>query len=323
MSTFVGSLTNKNKFWAFGGGAALLLILAALCMPTLNRSRDAEFLRQEQASRGGYTADLEASDKAAVSVSLATPGPPPPPPGDSVIADRKIVRTLALEMTVANPVESAEKIQAFAADLGGYIESSQVSTQGTPSASLTIRVPAAKLDEAQAGLRKMATRLDSEKTDAEDVTKQYVDEDARLRNLRAEEAQYLTIMKSATKVQDMLDVSEKLSEVRGEIEQQQAEFAALSKQVETVAITINLEAQATADVLGFHWQPGYQLKLAAHDALDGLATYATTMTRVVVFLPVMLIWAATGLLGAWLLWRVGRWVRRTLFGLKPTAVPAQ
>jgi len=52
-------------------------------------------------------------------------------------------------------------------------------------------------------------------------------------------------MKSAAKVQDMLEVSRKLSEVRGEIEQQQAEFATLSKQVETVALTLALRGRAS------------------------------------------------------------------------------
>ncbi|PYX85220.1 MAG: hypothetical protein DMG68_18470 [Acidobacteria bacterium] len=55
-----------------------------------------------------------------------------------------------------------------------------------------------------------STRIETEKTDANDVTKQYVDLQAQIHNLRTEEAQYLSIMKSAAKVPDMLDVSEKL-----------------------------------------------------------------------------------------------------------------
>jgi hypothetical protein len=259
-----------------------------------------------------------AKSQAPMSTAMESSIPPPPPrPGDNGSAfDRKMVRTISFEMTVASPIDSAEKIQAFAEEMGGYVESSQLSTQGAPSATLTIRVPAARLEQSKAGLRKLAVHVDSEKTDAQDVTKQYVDMDARLRNLRAEEAQYLTIMKSAAKVQDMLDVSEKLSSVRGEIEQHQAEFAALSKQVETVAITIALQAQAQADVMGFHWRPLYQLKLAAHDALDGLANYASTMTAAILYLPVILLWTATILFAAFVGWRVLRWVGRVLFGWK-------
>ena len=46
-----------------------------------------------------------------------------------------------------------------------------------------------------------------------------------------------TILKQANSVKDMLAVTEHLSEVRGQIEQQQAEFNALSRQIETVALT--------------------------------------------------------------------------------------
>jgi hypothetical protein len=52
--------------------------------------------------------------------------------------------------------------------------------------------------------------------EAEDVTRQYVDEQAHLRNLRAQEAQYLTILKQAKTVKDTLDISEKLNAVRAD-----------------------------------------------------------------------------------------------------------
>ena len=91
----------------------------------------------------------------------------------------------------------------------------------------------------RAEIRQLGLRVENERLDAQDVTKQYVDQEARLRNLRAGEAQYLSILKHASTVSDTLEVA-KLNEVRGEIEQQQAEFDALSKQVETVAITVSL-----------------------------------------------------------------------------------
>jgi len=61
-------------------------------------------------------------------------------------------------------------------------------------------------------------------------------------------------------VKDTLDVSEKLSAVRGQIEQQQAEFAALSKQTETVAIQITLGTGVEARIFGLDWRPLYQAK---------------------------------------------------------------
>jgi hypothetical protein len=320
MSALVGSLKKWDALWMGPAIGFAFLVIAATCVPNLLRSRNAaEHVDRDKLALQAYVGSnsLEKSDTSAAAVL------PPSQPSQNSLLDRKMVRTSSLEMTVKNPLETADKVRAFAESLGGYVESSQISAENASSATMTIRVPAAKLEVAKAELHKYALRVDSEKTDAEDVTKQYVDMDARLRNLRAEETQYLTIMKSATKVQDMLDVSEKLSGVRGEIEQQQAEFTALSKQVETVAITISLRAQAETDVLGFHWRPLYQLKLAAHDALDGLANYASTMAAVLLYLPVVLLWGLTGLLGAFAAWRVLRWAGRVLFGWKPAVVTAR
>jgi Domain of unknown function (DUF4349) len=244
------------------------------------------------------------------------------PTSPSAVHDRKIIRTGSLEAVVKSPAEAAEQIRNMAENLGGYVESAQVSSsQSAPTATITIRVPAARFEDAKAEIRKFTVRIESEKTDASDVTKQYVDLQARIRNLRAEEAQYLTIMKNAGKIPDMLAVSEKLSDVRGEIEQQQAEFETLSKQVETVAITISLRSEVEAQVAGLHWRPLYQLKLAVRDALDGMADYANTMLGVIFYIPVVMLWVMTLVFGAASTWKLLRWGARVLFDY-PKAVAA-
>ena len=236
--------------------------------------------------------------------------------------DRKIVRTGALELTVKSPADAAEQIRLMAESMGGYLETAQIGgTKEAPTADITIRIPAAHFEDAKAGIRKLAARVESEKTDAQDVTRQYVDMEARLRNLRAEEAQYLTIMKSAYKVDDLLQVSEKLSEVRGQIEQQQAEFQTLSKQVETVAITISLRALADAQVFGLNWRPLYQLKVAARDGLDAIADYAATMAAILFYVPVVLAWSLTILFAVVVSWRVVRWTGRRFFHWPATVAP--
>jgi hypothetical protein len=49
--------------------------------------------------------------------------------------------------------------------------------------------------ETMADLKKLAVNVERENVEARDVTREYVDLDARLRNARAEEAQYLQILK--------------------------------------------------------------------------------------------------------------------------------
>jgi len=240
----------------------------------------------------------------------------------SAAADRKMIRTGFLDLTVKSPADAAQQIRRMAESMGGYLESAQIGgTKDAPTANITIRVPAVRFEDAKAGIRQLAARVESEKTEAQDVTRQYVDMEARLRNLRAEEAQYLVIMKSAYKVEDLLNVSEKLSEVRGQIEQQQAEFQTLSKQVETVAITISLRAVADAQVFGLNWRPLYQLKVAARDGLDALADYASAMATILFFVPVILAWGITILLAIVICWRVTQWVGRKFFASPAVGAP--
>jgi len=239
-------------------------------------------------------------------------------------SDRKMVRTSSIDLIVQRPAEAAEKIRKLAESVGGFLVSSQVS--GNPDStggSLTVRVPAARFEEARAEILKLGLRVENERLEAQDVTREYVDQAANLRNLRAEEAQYLTILKQARTVKDTLDVSEKLSAVRGQIEQQQAEFDALSKQIETVAINVLLRAEAEARVFGLNWRPLYQMKLALRDGLDGLANYASTMTAIVFYLPAVALWLATIMVSAALAWRILRWAARRAFGAKITATAPQ
>lgn len=321
MSTLVESLGKTNRPWQWIAiGGAVVLIWAAIALPNLRSAQDGALARQTAqlhevpelyapaAARAKPV--VQAQQGIAVNATLVAP----PPAAPDATAGRKMIRTSSLELVVQHPAEMEDQITALAESLGGYLVSAQGGGQNATAATLSIRVPAARFEQARAEIRKLGLRVESERIEAQDVTRQYVDEDANLRNLRAEEAQYLTILKQAHTVKDMLAVSERLSEVRGQIEQQQAEFKALSQQIETVAITISLRTEAQAQVFGLNWRPGYQLKLALRDGLESLATYATAMTTILFFLPATLLWLGTILLAAWAGWKAVRWAGRRWFG---------
>ncbi len=316
MSALAESLGSIRKpAWWMAAAGAVLLIAVALAVPNLRRSNYQVRAPQAVASEpaGYYSAALTRAKPegsavpAALKVATTLQSSAAP-------VERRIIRTSSLEMVVQHPAEVADKITALADGVGGYLVSSDGGGQNASAASLTIRVPAARFEEARAAIRKMGLRVETEKIDAQDVTRQYVDQDANLRNLHAEESQYLAILKQATTVKDLLAVSEKLSEVRGQIEQQQAEFNALSRQTETVAITIALHTEAEAQVFGLNWRPGYQLKLALRDGLESLATYATAMTTIFFYLPATLLWVGTIVMAVVVAWKVLRWMGRRWFG---------
>jgi type II secretory pathway pseudopilin PulG len=327
MSALPGTIKSAQKLWLPLLVTITIVVMAAnIAIPHLLRSR----MAADEAASSHQLSHLYASsqnvaltDSAPVSLpkaSVAAELKSAAQPADkSATADRKIVRTGALELTVKSPADAAEQIRLMAESMGGYLEAAQIGgTKDAPSADITIRVPAAHFEEAKAQVRKLAARVESEKTDAQDVTRQYVDMEARLRNLRAEEAQYLTIMKSAYKVDDLLEVAQKLSEVRGQIEQQQAEFQTLSKQVETVAISISLRTLADTQVFGLNWRPLYQLKIAARNGLEAMADYATAMAAILFYVPAILAWTVSILFVAVGGYRLLRWVGRRFFAWPQT-----
>jgi hypothetical protein len=237
--------------------------------------------------------------------------------------DRKLVRTSSIDLVVKTPAQSTERITSIAQNAGGFLVTSNVNGGAdATSAALTIRVPVEKFDEIHAAIRKLGLRVENESIEAQDVTKQYVDHEARLRNLRAEERQYLEILRKAANVKDTLEVSDKLNEVRGAIEERRAEFEALSKQVETVLINVTLRSEADARVFGLNWRPLYQLKTAAREGLDGLADYVASMTVFAFYLPTLLLWMFTILAGAAIGWRTLKWAARTFFIFPKTKLAA-
>jgi hypothetical protein len=140
---------------------------------------------------GGFAAQ-ERDSLQAVSVASVSGGNAPARPMRiatqlSTSDDRKTIRNGAMDLIVKSPRETSEKIRRLTEQLGGFLVSSETyGGEDASSASLCIRVPAGRFEDARAEIRKLGLRVESEKLDAQDVTKQYVDQSARLRNLRAQ-----------------------------------------------------------------------------------------------------------------------------------------
>jgi hypothetical protein len=331
----VAETLNKrgNAWWIALVGMAILMVASAL--PNLLRARMAanessaaarqRILETEMATNLYYSPVAKGTLQAGTAADTAVKPSTPVEAAQNAASDRKIVRSGALVMIVQRPAEMAENIRLLAEAEGGFLVNSDVSGgQNATAGTLVIRVPATRFEQAWAEIHKLGLRVETEKIEAQDVTRQYVDQDASLRNLRAEETQYLAILKQAGSVKDLLAVSDKLAEVRGQIEQQQAEFNALSRQVDTVAIAISLRTEAEEQVLGLNWRPLYQMKLALRDGLDAVGAYAAVMISILFYLPAVLLWMGTILMSAAAGWKVWRWAARQFFTKpkEPTVVNA-
>jgi len=106
---------------------------------------------------------------------------------------------------------------------------------------ISIRVPDGKFEQALAELRDLSVRVESESTDSQDVTEEYVDLQSRLKNAQATENQYLALLQKAENVEDILRIYERLSQVRSEIEQLKGRIQYLENTSSMSLISTRLE----------------------------------------------------------------------------------
>lgn len=125
--------------------------------------------------------------------------------------ERIVIKNANLEIVVNAPDESMETIGRMAEEMGGFVVSANLymaqlsDGQEVPRASITIRVPADRLDEALTRIESESDRLPLTKNiQSQDVTRDYTDLQSRLKNLEATEAQLMEIMASANKTEDVL-----------------------------------------------------------------------------------------------------------------------
>jgi hypothetical protein len=130
-------------------------------------------------------------------------------------------------------------IRALALELDGFISSS-FQGEFEDSATLTMRIPADRFDEAIEAVHDLGGEVKAEATREEDVTAVVIDLEARLENLRAAEAQYRELLDRATDIEDILAIQNQLFQVRGEIESMQAQLAYYTDQVELATLTVTV-----------------------------------------------------------------------------------
>ena len=176
--------------------------------------------------------------------------------GDVAPADRVVIRTANLSIVVPEPSASVQEIADLANELGGFVVSSNVfqtffseANVSAERASITIRVPAERLDEALEAIKDGATEIQSENTSGQDVTQEFTDLQSRLRNLEAAEEQLLEIMSSAEETEDVLQVFETLRRVSEEIEVIKGRIQYISESARLSAISVELIPDVAAQPL--------------------------------------------------------------------------
>jgi len=197
-------------------------------------------------------------------------------PQDQVATpDTFIVRTGSINIEVPKIDDALLQVRTAITGLGGYVSDSDQTNQGDQlSASITYRIPVARWQDALDAIQKIATKVDSAKSNAVEVTGQVLDLGARIDNLRTTETALQAIMARATKISDVLDVESKLSDVQGQIEQLSTQQAHLKDQASLATLTVLFGLPPTQAVVSTSrgWDPGAQLDQASA-ALLGIGQF--------------------------------------------------
>ena len=180
--------------------------------------------------------------------SVAPSGRPSAP----VASPRFVISKATLELTTPDVRAAFLKAGLVVNEaLGEYVQDSSLTGSGdTAYGSLTLRVTAERLPKVLNDLRDLGV-VAAERREGQDVTAQVVDLDARLRNERRVEQELLALFdqRKDAPLKDVLDLRQKIAEVRSGIEQLVGQRDQLGRLVSLATILVIIRTDAGAAVI--------------------------------------------------------------------------
>ncbi len=306
-STFVRPSRRRSRIGAGLATAAMLAALLAGCSASGGSSSSDGAAAPQP---GGLAQEGGSGAVAAQPAGGATGA------GGSSNAARQVVKNGELSLTVDDPTAAAERVAQVAARLGGRVDQrEQAAGAGgdAGSASLTIRVPTASLEDAVTELGHLG-KVNRYAEKAEDVTGTVVDLDARITAAQASVDRVQGFLEHASSTTELLSTEQALSQRQSELEQLQGQRATLADQVAMSTLSVSLTAPGSPVIAA----PGPRtfvdgLGLGWHSLLAGLRGASMVVG---VLLPWLAVAAALGALAV----GFGRWYRRRR-PVRPAAVP--
>jgi hypothetical protein len=227
----------------------------------------------------------------------------------TVAKQHRLAKKAHLDLLVRDVEVSLKQVQAVVRGAGGEIvslaDSNPRTADAVHDAKLDVEVPADRLESTLDRIGTVGT-VQNRAIDAEDVDATIVDEEARLRNLRREESDLRTLMDKGGKVTDILTVQENLSDVRGQIEQLEAQHKNDVHRVATSTISIQM-AEDRPNLTPAKPGPTARIDGAWHSGLNALAdtvvSLLSTIAWCIAYAPIPLTLAAITYAAAHLLRR--------------------
>ena len=221
-----------RKRWVLLAAGAVLLALAALAARTgwVEAKRAAPSLGYDAAKAPSLfaLAHRAASGRYAMQAAVTAPDAEAASsvPGDAATTtarlaasqapgpDRLLIRNATLSIEVKDARDAAATLTRLVEAQRGYVGnlSESVDALGARTVSAEVRVPYVRFEQTSKDVRSLGKLLDMKVT-ADDVTEEFTDANARLRNLKVAEQRLLGLLRGARRLQDTLAVEREVSRV--------------------------------------------------------------------------------------------------------------
>ena len=218
-------------------------------------------------------------------------------PGSVQTQERLVIENADLAIVVRDPKARMAEITALANELGGFVVSSNLyqsfspTGQEVPEATIVIRVPAERLDDALDRIKEGAVDVDYENRSGQDVTSIYVDLQSQLKAKQAAEVKLLEIMDQATRAEDVLAIYLQVQQVQTEIEQLKGQIKYYEESAALSSISVRLIAEeSTQPIQVGPWTPTGAAREAIQDLIRFFQNFADFLIRFVLLtLPALVL----------------------------------
>lgn len=226
------------------------------------------------------------SGRAGTAVGMPVSAPLP-----MIAQQRMVIRDTFLSLVVDDANQVVTAIEQKAVALGGYLVTSNLSTpEEGGSGSITVRVPADKRSEALEAFKGLAVNVVSEQIDGQDITEAYQDIQEQLAILEQTKTKFQSLLETATRVTDILEVQRELTNVQQQIDSLKGQEEYLKQAADLTKITVYVSTDELA--LPYNpeesWRPKVVFKLAVRSLMLFLRGVASVAIWLIVFAPIWL-----------------------------------
>lgn len=224
--------------------------------------------------------------------------------GTEPSALRRVIRTGQVAVEVELFDDAARRLLTIAEGAGGFVaDSSYVDDGGIRRGTFILRVPAARFGDVVRQIEKLGV-LQHRQISGQDVTEEFIDVEARVRNLERQEARLLTFMDRATKIPDLMAIEQEVARVRGEIERMTGRLRFLANKTELA--TVQAEISQKPKKTGGFWDFDQTLTRIQTAFLNTVRQLLAAAEGLVAFAAAVLPLVLLGFLGWGLLRRAAR-----------------